>query len=431
MSIKNVLYRLTPPYYRHVYRAHKVYKELASDLNDVIAKREKTLTVIREKIRNGEKVRVAFLHMYATDCQDLSLFDMMLDSPYFDPYFIVNPDVMRSQEHLVFNYKRSLTELTEKYGSERVLEGYDAERNTYVDYTDLFDMASTNNPYDGMAQELFRIIYWSHKGIPVFYIPYYYMGLTTHTIENFKLTSSSFLWRFFLPNKASLSLAQEYEAIRGRNVIVTGYPKMDKISQCSVNFRERKRIIIAPHHLIQDEPFCRGGFREYAQDLLTLPSEFPNVDFVFRPHPQLKEALKAYWSLEQISQWLNKLLENPNVTYSTEGDYLDSFVNSDAIIHDCDSFVAECMYFNKPCAFVFRKGFDYKAMSSKFGISFFDNYYSITKKADWFYFIENVVIAGHDDMKNKRERFGSKMVMCNYPHATRTIYNHILKSLKK
>ncbi len=431
MSIKSVLYSLTPPYFRHVYRAHKVYKDLAPELNEVIAKRKETLAVIRQKLRRGEKVRVAFLHMYATDCQDLSLFDMMLNSPYFDPYFIVNPDVMRSQEHLEFNYNRSLTELTAKYGSERVLEGYDAERKTYIDYTDRFDLASTNNPYDGMAQNLFGIRYWVHKGIPVFYIPYYFLGMTFVTIENFKIKAFPFLWKIFVPNKATLSIAREYEAIRGRNVVVTGYPKMDKISQCSYTPRKRKRIIIAPHHLIQDDPLYRGGFRDYAQDLLSIPAKYPDVDFVFRPHPQLKEALKAYWTSEQISGWLDQLLQNPNVTYSTQGDYLELFVNSDALIHDCGSFVAEYLYLNKPCAFIFRKGCDYKLGQTKYGMKFFDYHYAIRKPEDWSHFIENVVISGRDYMKKKREKFACKMVKFNYPNATKTIYDNILNSIQK
>lgn len=430
MSIKSILYCLTPPYFRHVYRAHKVYKEMVSELNEVLTKRDKTLTTIHEKLRKGEKVRVAFLHMYATDCQDLSLFDMMLASPYFDPYFIVNPDVLRSQEHLEFNYKRSLTELTEKYGPERVLEGYDTERKTYIDYTGQFDMASTNNPYDGMAQELFRIKYWSHKGIPVFYIPYYFLGMTYVTIENFKLAAFPFLWKIFVPNKATLSIAREYEAIHGRNVIVTGYPKMDKIPQCAIYPRDRKRVIIAPHHLIQDNPLYRGGFRDYAQDLLSLPAKYPEIDFVFRPHPQLKEALKAYWTQEQISGWLNQLLQNPNVTYSTQGDYLELFANSDAIMHDCGSFVAEYLYLNKPCAFIYRKGCDYKLGQTNYGMKFFDYHYAIYELEDWYKFIDDVVLLGNDTMRKKRERFASKMVMYNYPYATKTIYNHILDSIR-
>lgn len=430
MSIKRILYRLTPPYFRHVYRAHRVYKELTPELNGAIDKREKTLAIIREKIHNGEKVKVAFLHMYATDCQDLSLFEMMLCSPYFDPYFIINPDVLRSQEHLEYNYNRSLVELTEKYGSERVLNGYDAVHNTYIDYTGQFDMASTNNPYDGMAQDLFRIKYWASEGIPLIYIPYYFMGMSYVTIENFKKNTFPFFWKIFVPNKVTLSIAREYEAIKGRNVIVTGYPKMDANPQCTIHTRERKKIIIAPHHSIQDDPICRGGFRNYAQDLLKLPAKYPDIDFIFRPHPQLKESLKAYWTPEQISQWLNQLLENPNVTYSTEGDYLELFANSDAIIHDCGSFIAEYLYFDKPCAFIFRKGCDYQSELTKYGLEFFDYCYPIYNAKDWSAFIENVIILGQDTLRMKREKFASKKVMYNYPFATQTIYNHILDSVK-
>ena len=430
MSIKNLLYQLTPPYIKHIYHAHKVYNGIKIELNEVIAKQINSLSLMRKKISNGEKIKVAFLHMYATDCQDLSLFELMLTSPFFDPYFIVNPDILRSQEHLEFNYQRSIIELTEKYGCNRVLEGYDSEHKTYIDYTEQFAMASTNNPYDGMAQELYRIKYWANKGIPVFYIPYYYMGMSYVTIENFKIYSFPFLWKIFAPNKATLSIAREYEATHGRNVIVTGYPKMDKIPRYKKSPSGRKRIIIAPHHSNQDDPICRGGFRDYAQDLLSLPAKYPNIDFIFRPHPQLKEALKAYWTPEQISQWLEQLLNNPNVTYSTQGDYLDLFANSDGIIHDCGSFIAEYLYLNKPCAFIYRKGCDYNKELTRYGLEFFKYCYPIHKIEDWSSFIENVIILGNDNMRKKREKFAIKKVMYNYPYATQTIYNHILNSVK-
>lgn len=429
MNLKKFIYDLTPSYLRHVHRGHKVYDSIASQLREAESLQHLALERNRAKIKSGEKIRVAFLHMYATEIQDLNLFDLMLESPYFDPYFIVVPVLFGDQEHLEFNYKRTLGELTLKYGGSRVLGGYDLQTMECTDYTDRFDLASTNTPYDGLTKEYFKSRYWMSKGIPVFYIPYFYMGLCRVTRENLQRIDFNFFWKVFVPNRYTQSLAKEFMANRGRNIVVTGYPKLDKISEVTVHSHERKQIVIAPHHLIGDGILDRGGFRDYAEFLQDIPSKYPQMDFIFRPHPQLFETLKKYWPKERIDDWLDRFLSNGNVTYSVDGDYIELLADSDALIHDCGSFVAEYLYFNKPCAYIYRKGVDYGAMLLKLGLRCFEEYYSIQEEQDWYRFIEEVVLAGKDVRKDRRERFAKKQIMINHPHATQVIYDSIVDEL--
>ena len=208
MNIKSFVYNLTPLYLRHVYRAHKVYKSISKDLKDTESKFDNALERNRAKIKRGEKIKVAFLHMYATEIQDLNLFDIMLESPYFDPYFIVIPVLFGDQKHMEFNYNRTVMELTGRYGSNRVLSGYNMENQECVDYTNQFDLASTNTPYDGLTKDYFRSRYWISKGVPVFYIPYLYMGLSRTTRENLKRIDYNFFWRVFVPNQYTKPLAK-------------------------------------------------------------------------------------------------------------------------------------------------------------------------------------------------------------------------------
>lgn len=429
MNLKLFIYNLLPPYVRHVHRARKVYDSIAKDLTETESRFRPALERNRAKIQRGEKVKVAFLHMYASEIQDLNLFDQMLESPCFDPYFIVVPVLFGGRQHLEFNYNRTLKELTARYGSDRVLSGYDIQTQECTDYTGQFELASTNTPYDGLTKDCFKSRYWASKGIPVLYIPYFYMGLCRVTKENLQKVDFNFFWKIFVPNRYTKSLAKEYMANRGKNIVVTGYPKMDNLAEMTGIPRERKRVIIAPHHLIGNGALDRGGFREYAGFLQRLPSRYPQVDFIFRPHPQLFETLKKYWSTEDIDHWLNQFLLNGNVTYSTEGDYMALLANSDALIHDCGSFVAEYLYFNKPCAYLFRKGVDYQAMQLKLGLQCLDKYYPVKEEKDWYRFIEDVVLSGKDVREKERELFARKKIMVNHPHATRAIYDHIVDEL--
>ena len=429
MNLKLFIYNLLPPYVRHVHRACKVYDSIAKDLTVTESRFRLALERNRAKIKRGETIKVAFLHMYASEIQDLNLFDQMLESPFFDPYFIVVPVLFGDRQHLEFNYNRTFEELTARYGVDRVLSGYDIQTQECVDYTGLFELASTNTPYDGLTKDCFKSRYWASKGIPVFYIPYFYMGLCRVTKENLQRIDFNFFWKVFVPNQYTKSLAKEYMANRGKNIIVTGYPKLDRLAAVANNPHKRKRIIIAPHHLIGDSVLDRGGFREYAGFLQGLPSRYPQVDFIFRPHPQLFETLKKYWPKDEIDQWLDRFLSNENVSYSIEGDYITLLADSDAIIHDCGSFVAEYLYFNKPCAYLYRKGVDYKAMQLKLGLRCLEESYPIKEKNDWYQFIEDVVLNGNDVRKERRETFAKKHVMVNHPHATRAVYDHIVSEL--
>lgn len=429
MNLKSFVYNLTPPYLRHVHRARKVYDSIAKDLTETERKIQVAIERNRDKIRRGEKIKVAFLHMYATEIQDLNLFDLMLESPYFDPFFVVVPVLFGDQQHLEFNYNRTLRELTDKYGNDRVLSGYDLQTQECTDFTDHFELASTNTPYDGLTKDCFKSRYWTSKGIPVLYIPYYYMGLCRVTREHLQRIDFNFFWKVFVPNHYTQSLAREYMANKGKNIFVTGYPKFDNLSTVIDRPHKKKQVIIAPHHLIGNTMLDRGGFREYAVFLQQIPSKYPQIAFIFRPHPQLFETLKKYWPKEDIDNWLNQFLSNANVTYSIEGDYIELLANSDALIHDCGSFVAEYLYFNKPCAYLYRKGVDYKAMQLKLGLQCLEEYYPIREENDWYRFIEDVVLSEKDVRKERRETFAKKHVMVNHPHATQAIYDHIVHEL--
>lgn len=390
---------------------------------------KKRISKLSEKYKNGEKIKVAFLHMYATSIQDVCVFDEMLKDDVFEPYFIVNPDVYRSKENFDYNYNRTKNELIEKYGNERVLDGYNYEKDEYVDYTNNFDIATTNNPYDAMAHQYFKIKYWALKKIPMFYISYFYMGRCHVTVDNLINNEFSYLWTIFAENKTVLDLAKKYQTIKGKNIVITGYPKMDKLSTLDMtNNNDKKIVIIAPHHTIQDNELSLGGFLQYYDAILQLPKKYPEITFVFRPHPMLIENLNTlYWGEEKTKQYMDELLSNENVIYSTEGDYLELFAKSDALIHDCGSFLAEYLYTDKPCAYLYKKGLNADKVWTELGKGMVDCHYIVNNSVDLDKFIEDVVIKGDDSLKEKRKKWFENNIKMDYPNVTKNIYK-ILKN---
>ena len=91
--------------------------------------------------------------------------------------------------------------------------------------------------------------------------------------------------------------------------------------------------------------------------ILRLAKMYPQIDFVFRPHPVFLERLKFFWPQEMIDEYLAKIEALPNMVLHTELNYYDLFAISDAMLNDCGSYTIEYMFTGKPMGLL-SKGSD-------------------------------------------------------------------------
>ena len=132
------------------------------------------------------------------------------------------------------------------------------------------------------------------------------------------------------------------------------------------------------------------------------------VQFVFKPHPLLKNKLCELWGSEKTEtyydQWAN--MENSTIV---EGEYVDLFLSSDAMIHDSGSFLIGYLYVNKP---VMRTLNDIPlgSMYNQFALNCLDQYYKARCEQDIEQFIQNV-INGIDPLKAQRTKFVNEVLM--------------------
>ena len=117
----------------------------------------------------------------------------------------------------------------------------------------------------------------------------------------------------------------------------------------------RKKIIYAPHHSI---PGTNGNFIEYStfltfgEYMLELARKYKeSTQRAFKPHPTLYPKLLKIWGKERTDSYYNtwRDLENAQVEL---GEYAGLFKHSDAMIHDCSSFIAEYQYARNPVMFL-------------------------------------------------------------------------------
>ena len=397
---------------------------------------ERSLKRLRERVGRGEgPIRVAFLQMYITSNQDIPVFERMLADKNFDPYFIVYPDHYRAKAFSDAMYNRTREQLVERYGIDRVLSGRCG--GTYLDFTDKFDLMTTNNPYANMTPPPFRIEHWTRKGVPSFYISYFYMGRCYVTEWNLKMLAFSCFWRIFVENRYVIDLARRHQTVKGRNCVLTGCLKMDAYPETVPAPRTRKRILVAPHHTIEPAEVSVGCFMEYADHFLELIRRFPQVDFVFRPHPQLWQKLRGLqrlkglvpWGNARVDGYIEALQAEPNLILSDGGDYLQEFADSDALIHDCGSFLAEYLYTGKPCAYVYRSSINREKTFKELGEKCIAAHYVMHSHEDVERFVQEVVLEGRDEMKEAREAFARSEIMVNYPHSSDTVMEDLRRQL--
>ncbi len=290
---------------------------------------------------------------------------MMQQAERWSVRIVVIPDISRGKEHKEKTYQNTKQFFLAKYGNNYVLDGWDIQTNEYFDYLEEFDIVYYANPYDSMVHDYHKISYTEGKKVLPIYISYGYDVGKTTTIQRLKSLELNLVWKYFVDTEYSYYDVKKYQLIHGRNAILAGYAKMDLLRNCDYNKKEKKRILITPHHTVNSKHLPLSNFIIYSNLIKRLPILFPNLEFVFRPHPLLFSVLinEGIWTSEEVSEYVEEL-ENNGILYSYGGDYLQLFADCDAIINDCGSFAIEWLYTGKPGCFVYNDNLNDKLLTT-------------------------------------------------------------------
>ena len=373
-------------------------------------------------------LKVAFLVVFDSVFPLENVFRLMLSDNDFAPTIIVIPDISRGVEHQQKVMNQTYENLQRKYG-DLVLLSHD--NGKYVDISTSYDLYTTMNQYCNMTHQYYSIEYLAKKGCPVFTSRYFTDPGTVYSDTYNSLTSLAWLWKFYAEDERDKQNIVKYQSfLRIKNsVVVVGRPKMDSFHRIN-SLEKRKCIIIAPHHSmdpIGNNKFSIANFPQYADFFLELPKRYPNVDWVFRPHPLTlgKMVRSGRWTQNQMDSYITKMCSYKNVKYENGGEYLDTFAKSDGLIHDGASFLPEYFYTSSPQCYILKNNESENEQFIEFGKQLLKYTYKAYSKEDILFFIENVVIGGKDIQKESRDTFARENLMYNYPYASQTIINDI------
>ncbi len=382
----------------------------------------------KRKIEKGEKLRVAFYVLFDAIFPGKPLYKLMLKDDLFEPFIVVIPNTAKSVKHLIEQMESNYLSLSKEF--ESVYKAYTPKKGM-IDFSDKADLICFSNPYDHSTYEFYTMRYTITKSILPFVMSYgiYSDNYAKKYVYNLALHNSA--WKIFLDTKEQVSDFTQLTDEKGTNVVLTGYGKMDALNDYMPRVGTRKKIIIAPHHTVANPSFPLSNFLEYASFFLILPKVYPEIDFVFRPHPLLFINLvtENFWSQDEVDTYIERISSYANVEYQAGGDYLETFVQSDALIHDCSSFMLEYLYTDKPACFMVKNKEILAEIYTPFGLEALAQHEFAYVKNDIIEFINNTVIGGIDRKKEQRGIFVQEELKINFPHASEKILEHIKEEL--
>ena len=317
---------------------------------------KKRLERLRALLEGGKPVNVVFEVTGISKWKADSVLRLMMEHPRFNPMVWHVPYIEN---------RDSLRDLKERVQCREYFAPMGAK---LVDYASLADFPAEEKPDIVFPNEPYDVSIFSmphNKGLLKClwcFIPYDYASTVCRENRDQIITNGA-LYTFF-ENAATAEASSKLMTNHGRNAAVTGHAMADaylfppqprpvvwKACQGSM-----KRIIWAPHWTVC-QGMCRiafGTFLRTGEILLEMAEKYRGeIQFAFKPHPNLYYTLCQHpqWGRERTDAFYAKWREMPNTQFE-DGAYTDLFMQSDAMIHDCGSFMLEYLYADKPCMYL-------------------------------------------------------------------------------
>lgn len=361
-----------------------------------------------------------------------SVYKMLLNDPNFNPIILVCPQVNRGHEFMLEKLRQCNDFFYQK--GYNYICSFNEKTSEYIDANTLSpDIIFYTNPYKGLIDDRYYI-----DQFPAALTCYVNYAYNNHIHEfGFNLPFHRQVWRYFIECVDNKKLVESLSPINGVNCVVSGYPMFDAYT-CGTNEginwklkdRKHKRIIWSPHHTIsiQTELLRYSTFELYYDVIWNLSQKYKNeVQFVFKPHPLLKEALYRLdgWGKGRTDAYYEMWSKGEN-TAIAEGEYVDLFNSSDAMINDSGSFTIEYLYTCKPCLLL--NNYNRQADANIVSLKAIDCWYQATDATQIENFIKEVLLQGVDPLKSKREAFYNEVLL---PPNGCTVAENIVNEIKK
>lgn len=432
-KIRHIIGLMAPSFIKRMYFNYLSKKKSVEEWKKQWAEYDTEAT----RLKGTDKpIKVLFLVLYSSVWKYESVYKLMQKDSRFRPQILVCPVADYGKEHMLEHFKPTY-EMFKKRGFD-VICAYDEKTKQYINISDIKpDILFYSFQWQNHVDKRYNINSL-HKYLKC-YVNYSYKNVPFEW--SIASRPQQMMWMYFSECEENRKLAMSFHPREfKKNIHVVGYPMYDELKdlketgyQWKINDKTHKKIIWAPHHTIpgDDSIIKFSTFLIFAKDMLDFAAEYKNsIEIAFKPHPQLRPALYKHkdWGKEKTDNYYNIWKEGDNTTLIT-AEYADLFKSSDAMIHDCGSFIIEYLYVNKPVMFL--TNYNRKKQCNEVGKKALDCHYQGTTRNDIETFIKHVVLEGYDSMKEKRTSFYNKtLIPPNNKTAAENIISEISKALQ-
>jgi len=300
--------------------------------NKFLAIKKNVISSNIARIKKQRECKVGFV-IYSSSMWSLDgLYQMFDNNPHFRPCMLIAPLV----ETTKLTYEETVVFFS--------LKGYEIQ----TPLTDSFDINSidlliyttpfpfTDERVNTMSVRLDKLLC---------YVSYSY--ILSAKIEKLNLPTYLLSWK---------QLIEEKTRVYSNNAVYCGYPKMDSYYQKLNNKTsikgKRITIIYAPHHSVSYSGVKSATFERNGWFLLFLAAKYKNmISWIVKPHPLLRThsvTAGIFKNEDAYNDYLNRWRDLGVAEVVENGDYMDSFIESDAMITDSVSFLAEYQFTGNP-----------------------------------------------------------------------------------
>ena len=364
-----------------------------------------TLQRLRAKAQAGQTIRVAFLVHVSSKWKCQSLYDWLEGQTQFEPFVVLDRMI---GEALEVDFEKERAFFTSKGMRVEGPDGPDFDADI-VFYQEPWGIPASHLP----AQLAARML--------TFYIPYY---VPTHDTGMLACTEPDFhgmLYRQIVPSE---SWARYYRGFvnwtnYGGEMLGLGHTMLDV-------FRADGDVpngytIYAPHFAFPaegmkvDVPI--STFPETGRAMLAYAEAHPEMNWVFKPHPRLRDYLlrSGFMTADEVEAYFATWERIGTACYT--GDYPRYFNAARAMITDCSSFLGEFAATGKPIIHLVTKTEAYPP--APVAERLFASFYRVSSKEELLETLAAVLERGQDPKREERVSAAKELGFFGHDAATR------------
>jgi hypothetical protein len=354
-------------------------------------------------LKSGEKIRIGFLFQDATLFPSWqSLYNLLINDKRFDIKVYCT-------ENTEYSYK-SLTVISEFLCGKNISYEIISQKKLY-EFNPHYMFFQT--PYDYMARP-----FWlysktlKNNGIRMVYIPYGIEIVDTPSArrDHFRTPVVNNAYRIYVLSEL---MKKEYQKYCGnfRSVRATGVPRFDILADEKFSMPKNiikkangRKIIVWHAHFAKESMFDGKNqlvtpyFEDYIEFAKKL-KEYPNLFFVFMPHPKFGNDLANERFNIMSAKILDILEQTENACIDKSPDYRNIYFSADAIITDRSSLMIEAAVSDVPVLLWYNPDFQETTISALKPLT--DTY---IKAENYTYVLDFIADIENNTDRNKEQR---------------------------